>query len=197
MVKVSLMSVLRSSQRSITHRRGLIARGATATVIVAVASTLAAPAGAAPSTSKKARSIAKSKLLWATVNVCDTVDKPNVIGIRASMPGSGIRAERMFMRFQIQFRAAADRKWHNVGKGGDSGFIDIGSGRYKARQTGRNFTIKPPKDGGAYRLRGAVTYEWRLDGEVVRRVRKRTLKRRGATRGADPKRYSAGSCVIR
>ncbi len=120
-----------------------------------------------------------------------------MIGIRASMPGSGIRAERMFVRFQVQFRAAADRKWHNVGQGRRQRVHRHRVRRYKARQTGRNFTIKPPPDGGAYRLRGAVTYEWRLDGEVVRRVRKRTLKRSGTTRGADPKTFSAGSCVIR
>lgn len=171
----------------------MVARSATPALAALLACAAAVPADAAG----KGRSIAKSKLLWATVNVCDTVDKPNVIGIRASMPGSGIRSERMYMRFQVQFRAAADRKWHNVGKAGDSGFIAIGSARYRARQAGRNFTIKPPSDGGAYRLRGAVTYEWRIDGKVVRRVRKRTLKRRGATRGADPKGYSAGSCVIR
>ena len=34
---------------------------------------------------------------WATVNVCDTTDHPNQIGIRGSMPGLK-RTARMTMR---------------------------------------------------------------------------------------------------
>jgi len=175
----------------------MVAVRATAACAAVLLVALAATAGAATNDPPKGRAITSSPLLWATVNVCDTVDKPNVIGIRASMPGSGIAAERMFVRFQVQFLAAADGKWHNVGAAGDSGFIDIGSGRYKVRQTGRNFTIMPPADGGTFRLRGAVTFEWRQDGEVVRRARKRTTSRHGNTRGADPNGFSAASCVVR
>lgn len=176
----------------------MVTRRATAVVagVLLAAGVTQAPAASGADEESRNRPISLSPLLWATVNVCDTVDEPNTIGIRASMPGSGIREERMFVRFQVQFKAPKDGKWHNVGAAGDSGFIDIGSGRFKARQSGRNFTILPP-DGVEYRLRGAVTFEWRLDGEVVRRARKSTTAGHRNTRGSDPKGFSAASCVVR
>lgn len=136
-----------------------------------------------------------SKLLWATVNICDTPKHPDTVGIRGSMPGSGFASERMFMRFQLQYFAASDSRWHNIGSSGDSGFIPVGSARYKVRQNGRNFTVRPPKT-GAFRLRGAVTFEWRKGDKVVRRARKRTAAGRGPTPGADPAGFSAASCDV-
>lgn len=135
---------------------------------------------------------------WATVNVCDTVSHPDAIGIRGSMPGSGDRAERMFMRLQVQYLGRLDRRWHTTGANGDSGFIDVGSSRYRARQVGRTFTVTAPSPGEqGFRLRGVVTFEWRKNGEVVRRERRRTTGNHPDTRGADPPGFSAGSCVIR
>jgi len=176
----------------------MVARRATTALagFLLATAVLHVPASWGADEERRGRPISASPLLWATVNVCDTVDKPNTIGIRASMPGSGIREERMFVRFQVQFKAPKDDKWHNVGAAGDSGFLDIGSGRYRARQSGRNFTIMPP-DGVEYLLRGAVTFEWRLDGEVVRRARKSTTAGHRNTRGSDPKGFSAASCVVR
>lgn len=170
--------------------------GRATTLVAAALGTAVLAVPIASGAEEKRVPISRSPLLWATVNVCDTVDHPDTIGIRASMPGSGIRSERMYMRFQVQFYAKADRKWHNVGKAGDSGFRSVGSGKYAQRQSGRNFTIKPPTD-GAYRLRGAVTFEWREGDRVVRRARKRTTSGHGRTRGADPKGFSAASCVVR
>jgi len=176
----------------------MVARRATTMVAGALGAVaiVAVPIASGASDETRPRPISQSPLLWATVNVCDTADHPDTIGIRGSMPGSGISSERMFMRFQIQFLARSDGKWHNVGKAGDSGFLPVGSGKYAQRQSGRNFTIKPPSE-GSYRLRGAVTFEWRQGGEVVRRARKRTTGGHGRTRGADPKGFSAASCVVR
>lgn len=153
---------------------------------------LAAPAGAA----RKPPSIYESKLLWATINYCDTAAHPDTIGIRASMPGSGVRAERMYIRFQVQYYRADENKWHNIGDTGDSGFIDVGSAKFRARRTGRDFVIKPPTT-GSWILLGAVTYEWRRGGEVVRRARKRTRSGHPGTVGADPKSFSAAVCEIK
>ena len=158
---------------------------------------LALLVGAGAAAAEKQRSIYQSKLLWATINVCDTVDHPNTIGIRASMPGSGIRAEEMFMRFQVQYWKSSDKRWHNIGPSGDSGFIFVGSGRYRARQSGRNFVLKPPPQGKTHLLRGAVTFEWRRGDKVVRRARKRTRSGHPFTRGADPPQWSAARCEIR
>ncbi len=142
------------------------------------------------------KSIYDSDDLWATVNVCDTPDHPNTVGIRGSMPGSGVKDERMYMRFQLQYFRASDKRWHNIGVGGDSGFMSVGSARYMVRQAGRNFTVRPPRT-GSFILRGAVTFEWRKDGEVVRRARKRTRSGHPGTKGADPAKFSAATCEVR
>jgi hypothetical protein len=136
------------------------------------------------------------KLLWATVNVCDTAGAPDTIGIRGSMPGSGNRAERMYMRFQVEFRDPADRVWKPIGRSGDSGWISVGSGRYRARQSGRNFVVRPPS-AGRFRLRGNVAFEWRRDGRTVRRASRRTKGGHRGTQGADPDGYSSSTCTIR
>lgn len=177
-----LMTPLRPGRRSIT---GLLA--GLGLVLVLLATPASAPA----------RSIYQSKLLWATVNVCDTAAHPDTVGIRASMPGSGRSGESMWMRFQLQYWKASDESWHNIGASGDSGFIGVGSARYRARETGRNFTVKPPRT-GAFLLRGAVTFEWRdEDGDVVRRARKRTRTLDQRVVGADPVGFSAAKCEIR
>jgi hypothetical protein len=155
---------------------------------------LAAPAAAL---GDHARTIHRSRLLWATINVCDTLARGDTIGIRASMPGTGLRQERMFMRFQVQYLRRSDNRWHNIGRTGDSGFVAVGSARFRARQAGRNFVFRPPPAGGSWLLRGAVTFEWRRDGEVVRRARKRTTAGHATRMGADPPGFSAATCEIR
>ncbi|MCW3040177.1 MAG: hypothetical protein JWM31_2082 [Solirubrobacterales bacterium] len=161
-----------------------------ATLLAVGVAVLAAPeAGDAAATKP-------SSLLWATVNVCDTADHPDTIGIRGSMPGNGVRAQEMYMRFQLQYLATDDDgRWHNIGASGDSGWIDAGSAKYRRRQTGRNFTVRPPES-GAFRLRGAVTFEWRKGTDVVRRARMSTTGGHGNTAGADPRGFSAASCSV-
>ena len=138
-----------------------------------------------------------SPLLWATVNLCDTAEHPLTVGVRASMPGSGITGERMFMRFQVQYYAAAEGEWHNLSSGGDSGWTRVGSAIYQAREAGRSFRFAAPTGDGTKILRGAVTFEWRNGPVVVRHVRKRTTGGHASAAGADPAGYSAAVCEIR
>src|SRR3954452_16810826 len=120
------------------------------------------------------RSIHQSPLLWATVNVCDTPDNPDTIGVRGSMPGSGVAGEEMFVRNQVQYFSRAERRWHNILQGADSGWIAVGSARFQSRQAGWSFRFVAPGDGSSDVLRAAVTFEWRRDGKVVRHLRKST-----------------------
>ncbi len=141
--------------------------------------------------------IFQSRHLWATVNVCDTKGLPDTIGVRASMPGDGAKGERMFMRFQVQYRSPADRAWHNVLQGGDSGFVGIGSADIKARQSGFQFRFVPRSDGKPLVLRGAVTFEWRKGSKLVRHVRMATAGgHHRSSAGADPPGFSAATCSI-
>jgi len=150
---------------------------------------------AAPAAAKQ-RSIFTSPLLWATVNVCDTPDSPDTIGIRGSIPGSGVKGERMFLRFQVQYFSQSEKRWHNITQGADSGWVAVGSARFKARQAGWSFKFVPPTDGSAHELRGAVTFEWRKGAKVVRRARKRTTGGHRSGAGSDPPGYSAAVCDV-
>jgi hypothetical protein len=148
-----------------------------------------------PSTAH-AETVDRSRHLWATVNICDTAKSPDTIGVRASMPGSGKAGERMYMRFRAQFFSQVDQKWHNfIAEGTDSGFVSVGSAKYKARQSGWTFPFKL-QPGQEFTLRGAVSFEWRRGDKVVRRAAKRTSKGH-TTALSDPKGYSVATCVIK
>jgi hypothetical protein len=163
---------------------------------VVAAAALVAGAVAWPGALAAGQTIDRSKLLWATINVCDTAKHPDTIGIRASMPGSGKRGERMYMRFQVQYFKPSTREWARGDATADSDFRPVGAARYTRRESGWNFAITPPPPGQSYRLRGVVTFEWRKGDKVVRRATKRTRSGHRGTTGADPAGYSAAECQI-
>jgi hypothetical protein len=137
---------------------------------------------------------AKSARGWATVNICDTTDNPDTIGIRASMPAGKKADEKLFIRFRLQYFSTMDDKWHNVTAGGDSEFVPVAKPKGKARQKGWSFQIAPNSD--TIKLRGLVTMEWRVKGEVVRHATVRTHKGHKSAGGGDPPGYSAASCTV-
>lgn len=154
---------------------------------------LATPAAAE---TKRDRAVKRSPDLWATVNVCDTPAHPDVVGIRGSMPGSG-RSETLYMRFKVQYRDVADRRWHNIEQGADSGFVRVGRTRSQPLESGFSFTFAPPADGGESTLRGVVSFRWRAKGRTTRRLRELTEAGHKSTRGADPAGFSAATCELR
>jgi hypothetical protein len=159
---------------------------------VVLALVVAAPVNA----QTRQRTIDRSPHLWATVNICDTTQSPDTVGIRASMPGSGRSGERMYMRFRVQYFSPVDRLWHNfVAAGTTSGYEPVGHARYRARQSGYSFPFKL-EPGQTYELRGVVNFQWRRGTRVVRRATKRTT-RGHPTALAEPRRYSAATCVIK
>lgn len=155
---------------------------------IAVAGGVAAPADGAGLTSRH---------LWATVNVCDTLKHPDTIGIRGSMPGSSNPNERMYMRFRVQYFRSSDQLWHNISRGADSGFVYVGSARFKARQAGQLFTFAPPA-GGSFQMRGKVTFQWRnrTGKRVLRSASRLTTAGHRSSAGDDPAGYSSDTCVI-
>jgi hypothetical protein len=134
--------------------------------------------------------------LWATVNICDTEDNPNVLGVRASMPGNGTE-QTMWMRFYASYYDRGTETWHPV-EGGRSPWIKVGNARFKSRQAGRKFTITPPTPLASFVVRGVVKYQWRRkNGKVVRRDKQKTLGGHRTGSRADPPGYTAGVCEIR
>jgi hypothetical protein len=142
-----------------------------------------------------AASARRASHLWATVNVCDTANAPDTIGIRARMPGDGTR-RRMWMRFRTQFYSDRDFAWEYVTSGGRSPWVEVGSAIFAFKETGYEFTFDAPTAGSGFLLRGVVEFQWRSKGgKVVRRTRKFTEKGH-RTRGADPRGFSAARCRI-
>lgn len=178
-------------------RRALVAAlsiGLLAAPAAALAQSSPERSGSLPKPTQKKKTVYSSKFLWATVNVCDTAASPDTIGIRGSMPGAADGREQMWMRFQVEYFSAADGAWHAVRTGADSGFVKVGPARFESRQAGRSFRLTPKGD--TVLVRGVVTFEWRKNGETVRRARKRTTAKRKATAGSDPAGYSASNCTI-
>jgi hypothetical protein len=190
-------STLRSTGLSITreyisrvHLLRQAAAGGLAALAVLGGSAALAGAASGPT-------VDQSPLLWATINICDTDKHPDTIGIRASMPGSGKKAEKMYMRFQVQYFRPSTQKWAPTDATVDSGFQAVGSALFRRRESGWNFSITPPPAGQTYRLRGIVSFEWRIGKKVVRKAQKRTHSGHKGTFGADPKTASAAECIIK
>ena len=136
--------------------------------------------------------------LWATINICDTEASPNVLGVRASMPGNGTR-QTMWMRFRATYYDRATETWHRIPGDSQSPWIETGKARVGARQAGRRFMIEPPLPTTTHVVRGVVKYQWRRrkTDEVVRHAKKVTLAGHPTGSYGDPYDYSAGLCEIR
>ena len=161
--------------------------------VALAALTLACPA-AAPAAKKPPRD------LWATVNVCNTANAPNKMGVRARMPGDGTR-KRMYMRFIAQFLSG--KKWQNVTGRGVSPWLHAGSALFKEEELGFTFAFDAPKPGSGFLLRGLVLFEWRAKHHVHGRVQTVVVRRAQQvtkaghpSRDADPPGFSAAHCQI-
>jgi hypothetical protein len=153
-----------------------------------IACTLAALAAAAPAAP------AATKHLWATVNVCDSPNHPDDVGVAARMPGNGT-TQRMYMRFHVQYLDG--ETWKNVKTGGSSPWLFAGSAKYTWVGRGWTFGFDPPPAGTSYTMRGFVRFEWRKGKtKVVKRTHRYTSAGHPGTKDADPKDFSAKNCKM-
>jgi hypothetical protein len=165
-----------------------------ALLLIALATAAAAPATAssppAPTARQVQAAVRKAKRstdLWATVNVCNTKNHPNTIGIRGQMPSLGFAA-KLTMRFRVQY-------WN--GKAftpvrGLSKTVALGAVTRGVYQAGVGFPFAPH----AGLLRGSVTFEWRLGNRRVGQTTRATHKGHPRADFSDPKGFSSGSCAI-
>jgi hypothetical protein len=137
---------------------------------------------------------ARTKQLWATVNVCDTRKHPDTIGLRASMPGLAKRSN-MLMRFRIQYFSADEERWRRI-PDADSRWSRVARQKGGTAESGWRVPLTPVQEGGSWRLRGVVHFRWKRNGKVVRSARRITEGGHRSTTGADPRRYSSATCVI-
>jgi hypothetical protein len=153
-------------------------------VILAVA--LAVLAGPVPSAGAATRN------LWSTINVCDSPNHPDDVGVAARIPGTGTNL-RMYLRFYVQYLDG--ETWRFVKTGGKSPWLYAGSAKFSWIERGRTFSFDPPPAGTSFQMRGFVRFEWRRGKEkVVKRTHRYTSAGHPGTRGADPKDYSARKC---
>ncbi len=145
--------------------------------------------------SASAHSPAHSRELWATVDVCNPKDQPNTIGIRGSMPGDGHAKDVMYMRFRVQYLDAAKKEWLNLGKGGDSGLLKLGSGAL-TRQSGFSVELAPVAGKPPFTLRGYVVFQWRKGATVLQSATRLTTSGHTSAAGADPRGFSATTCKL-
>jgi hypothetical protein len=155
-------------------------------------------AAAVPAPAEAAKPV---KDLWATVNVCDTPHSPDMLGVRARMPGDATR-ERMYMRFTAQYQSG--KVWKPVAKGGRSQWLYAGSALFQNQEIGYTFSFDAPAAGKSFLLRGLAQFQWRarrrhlgkLRTVVVRRSHRYTAGGH-PTKRAEPAGFSAASCRIR
>lgn len=155
----------------------------------------ASPPLAAAVAPTAAHPLEHSRELWATVNVCGPKDQPETVGIRGSMPGNGQSADTMYMRFRVQYLDPATGKWLDVGKSADSGFLKVGSGTL-TRQAGDSFQLALAAGKSSYKLRGYVIFQLRKGSTVIETVARPTAAGHKSLAGADPRGFSAATCVL-
>jgi hypothetical protein len=137
----------------------------------------------------------RSRLLWATIDVCNATDQPDTIGIRGSMPGDHVAHDTMFMRFRLQYMNTTTKAWVDLTKGAADAYTAVGTGA-SARQAGRSFQLNPVAGQSAFTLRGVVNFEWRRKGTVVAQASRATSAGRVSLAGSDPEGFSAATCLI-
>ena len=137
---------------------------------------------------------------WSTVNICDTEQSPNALGVRASVPGNGSN-ERIFARYTAQWWSSAAQEWKTVGGSGVTDWVYLGTADMTSRQAGWTFRFVQPPEGTTYVMRGAVELQWRDQAKAARKSRRakrarqnRKHRRAGKHRRA---RRAQGAPVVR
>ncbi|HEX4467816.1 MAG TPA: hypothetical protein VH025_11565 [Solirubrobacteraceae bacterium] len=204
--------MVRTRGTSIAHRRrddAKTSRRARLTALVSlgllsltVALAAFAPAGAlARATGKRAKramdthSLFHSRLLWATIDVCNPADQPDTVGIRGSMPADHQAHDAMYMRFRLQYLNMTTKAWTDLSKGAASQYANVGTGA-DPRQAGRSFQLSPVAGQPAFTLRGVVSFQWRHGSAVLAQISRPTSAGRDSLAGADPAGFSSASCLI-
>jgi hypothetical protein len=137
-------------------------------------------ASAARTKSRRSEAGEEERPFWATVNVCDTQNSPNALGVRTSVPGNG-SDERIFARYTAQWWSGAQQQWLTVAGSGVTDWILLGNADMTSRQAGWTFRFVQPPAGTTYVMRGVVELQWRDRVEAARKARRGRQARRHRT----------------
>lgn len=186
--------MLRSVRRAIACTL-LPAFAAPAAAATAATTPAASGRPAAPSRAQVAAAVhaaERSPDLWATINICNTPQYPDFIGIRGQMPGLGFTTH-IYMTIRVEYYDPA------LGRFKPSSAVktvDLGHATRGAHQGGVRFPFQTPLAGESYQLRGAVTFVWAIGRRVIARAIRHTKHGYQHVDFGDPPGYSAGTCTI-
>jgi hypothetical protein len=130
------------------------------------------------------RSAESSKLLWATVNICDTKGHPDTIGIRGQAPSLPF-ATTISMKIRVDY-------WNGsrfVPDPHATKQVALGDPVDEIVQNGANFRFNPPVI-----LSGTIQFEWKLAGKVIGRATRFTGHGYKRVADGDPPGYSTATC---
>ena len=145
--------------------------------------------------------------LWATVNICDTEQSPNALGVRTSVPGNG-SGRLVYARYTAQWWSRAKQSWLTVNGAGKTDWNYVGRQNRHPHQAGWTFRFSQPPEGSTYVIRGVVELSWRDQAEASKERRKRArrsvVKRQAlltetgkqGVGGGDPVGTSKAMCLI-
>jgi len=139
---------------------------------------------------------------WATVNICDTSQTPNGLGVRTSVPGNGSE-ERVYARFTAQWWSRAEEAWLTVKGAGTTDWVYVGTSEFTSQQAGWTYRFSDPPQGATFVLRGVTELVWRAEDDrrdgnwdVVRRRTLLTETGMDGVKGGDPVGTSKAMCLI-
>lgn len=149
----------------------------------------------APTPHQIARAVARARrsgALWATINVCDSAQYRNSVGVRGQMPALGFRAT-LSMTIQVEYWSRSAR-----------GFVPVpGSAAIATESLGRQSTGRQqagaifPFRAHAGLLAALVTFTWKRDGDVIGQARRWTTTGHPNADYGSPPGYTAARCRIR
>jgi hypothetical protein len=134
----------------------------------------------------------RSADLWATINICNTAQYPDDIGIRGQLPGLGF-ATRISMNVSVEYYSIKTKHFEPTGA---SELVDLGRATTGVHQGGVRFPFKAPAAGQSYELRGVITFEWKRGNKLLGRMLRHTTHGHRNVDFSDPPGFSAGTCTI-
>jgi hypothetical protein len=156
----------------------------------AVAASSKRPAG--PTRSQISTALARverSRNLWATVNICNTKNHPNVVGIRGQMPALGFNS---LLSMQVELRYWSDAAKRYKALPSTRQTIALGTEKAGLHQSGLSFRFSPH----AGTLAGTIRFEWRLNRRSIGHAVRHTSPDHPDADQGDPVHFSAGKCDI-
>jgi hypothetical protein len=154
------------------------------------------PSGPTPAQIRKAiASAERSKMLWATVNVCqtkgDNAAAGGSVGVRGQMPTLGF-ASTLSMTIQLNRYSAKSKSFVALPYATAKTTVSPGTFATDLHQDGAVF----PFSGPAGLLNATVTFSWTRAGKLLGSTAQQTTAGHRDAAGGRPAHYSAARCQL-